>query len=267
MQKIRISQSLIKLFEAENYCPKKIYHTHITRSHIMPTSDSMLKGSYFETMVIGSGARNSIVTELPRLKNGNKSTDNIRIDKQIENFPIVLEKYGIAPPKPQNCQVNIQVSKHGFDLDLTLDFASKMNNPDYGDFPVAIIDLKLTKDVNNTFGDFCWGTPENLDYLQAQFYTFGFREHFSELKRLPPNYTPPFFYLIFDYKTNIEDKLIKTEYDESIEEELFERIERADNKIKEAQKLDWEARPDYTHCKNCPLALAGDCKLNPKIEF
>lgn len=267
MEKIRISQSLIKKFEELNYCPKKIYATSIARTHLLPTSDAMLRGSYFETMVIGGGARNSIVTDLPRLKNGNKSTDHIRIDEQIERFDEVLAKYGISKPKPENCQVNIQVSARGFDLDLTIDFAAKMNNPEYGNFPVAIIDTKLTKDRESTFGPFGWGAPENIDPLQGQMYTFGFREYYSALKRLPNEYTPPFFFLVFDYKPNYGDSLIKIDYDQTFEEELFERIERTDNKIKESIQLEWESRPDYDQCKKCPVGLSGDCKLSPKIEF
>jgi hypothetical protein len=267
MGQIPISQSLIKKFEEDNYCPKKIYHCNIIKTHQMPTSDAMVKGSYFETMVIGSGAHNSMITDLPRLKNGKKSTDHERIDLQVERFDEVLQKYGISKPKPENCQIEISIEKHGFLLNMTLDFAAKMNHIYWGEFPVAIIDLKLTKDRMNSYGDFCWGTPENMDHLQPKMYTYGFREHFSELKRLPDAFTPPFFYLVFDYKPDFGDSLIKIDYDRADEEELFDRIEKADYKIKESERGNWQARPDYEQCKKCPLALSGDCKEAPKIEF
>lgn len=269
MQSIPISQTLIKEFETYGYCPRKIYVRFIAKTHEQAPSESMVKGQYFETMVLGSGREGVRVTDLPHKKNGQPTIDHSRIDLQVQRFPEVLEKYGIRMPKANGRQLYIEVDINGITCSGNLDFVSPVIYTDpitqeKKNYPVAVIDLKLTKDRDNEFGPFCWGTPENMDKLQGIMYPLLFKKKFAA--QLPEDYNTPFFYLVFDYKPQFGDKLIPVEYNAEEEERLIERITMTYEKLQESQRADWPAVPDYEQCKKCPLRITGECKEAPLIE-
>lgn len=265
MQKIPINQTLIKELEKPNTCPKKIYVMCVAKTHERGATESMLKGSYFETKVLGAEHfGEKAVFDLPRKKNGQCTIDHARIDLQAQQFPEVIKKYGIRMPKKNARQIMITLEKNNVLLYGTIDFVSPMEHPEYGSHPVAVIDLKLTKDRESTFGDFCWGLPENMDHLQGLMYPYLFKENFKD--HLPKGYTPPFYYLVFDYKPEFGNKLIPVEYDAYYEEKLWERIFAANDKLLEMQAAEWPAEPDYEQCKNCPLSKSGECTLSPSVD-
>lgn len=260
---IPISQTLIKEFETYGYCPRKIYVRYIAKTHEQEPSDSMIKGQYFETMALGSGRGGIKVTDLPRKKNGHVTIDHARIDFQAKRFAEVLDKWGIRMPKANGKQLEIITEVNGILLSGNLDFVSRVNNI-YGDFPVAVIDLKLTKDRKNTYGQFCWGEPEKMDKLQASMYPLLFKKKWGH--KLPRDYEIMFFYLVFDYKPDFGDNLIPVFYNAAEEEKLMERIRYTNEKMHEAIRTDWPAIPDYEQCKKCPLRISGECKQAPYIE-
>jgi hypothetical protein len=262
---ISYSQSLIKKFEEENYCPKKIKAMYIDKTHANEPSLSMQKGNYFEYLCIGAAAHNGVcVTDLPRKRKNQKTADQERIEHQANLFPEVLKEFGIEFPKEKNRQVTIShVLDNGIQIEGTFDFCAEINNEEWGHLPVAIIDIKLTSNIHSTFGDFCWGTPENMDLLQSFMYPFIFKERFKD--KLPKNYVPPFFYLVFDYKPDSEYKLIQTEYNFAEEEKLLKRVEYAYSQAQRCDELNWAPEPDMIQCNSCPVANAGDCDLKPII--
>lgn len=262
---ISYSQSLIKQFEKEGYCPMKIKAMYIDKTHTNEPSLSMQKGNFFEYLCIGATARGGdCVTDLPRKRKNQKTVDQERIEYQASLFPQILAEYGIEFPKEKNRQVTIShVLNNGIKIEGTLDFCAEVNNEEWGHLPVAIIDIKLTSNIHSTFGDFCWGTPEEMDLMQAFMYPYIFKEKFKN--KLPEHYVPPFFYLVFDYKPDAEHKLIPVEYDFAKEEELLNRIHYAYAQAQRCDETDWAPEPDMIQCNSCPVADAGDCQLKPII--
>jgi len=266
LKDISFSQSLIKQFEKENYCPAKIKAMYIDKTHESAPTLSMDKGNYFEYLCLGINAKGKQTIDLPRKRNNAKTVDQERIEYQAERFPEVLQELGIAFPKPLGRQILITwINEDGIKMEGTLDFVSAMNNPEYGKFEVVVFDLKLTQNLNSTFGDFCWGKPEEMDLLQAYYYPYLFKQHFKE--KLSKNFLPPFGYVIFDYKPDPEYKLIMVEYDFDKEREIKERLRYAVEQARRCILMDWAPEPDVDECEKCPVQMAGDCKLNPTIKW
>src|SRR4051812_12804106 len=91
----RINQSKIKRLTKSALCPKRYYLEEITGELKRETTLAMLKGHYFEYQIWRTLPKEGYIPELPLLKNGNKSTDQIRIDIQVAMFPIVMARHGI----------------------------------------------------------------------------------------------------------------------------------------------------------------------------
>lgn len=257
MIKPNISQTLIKQFEDAFHCPKRINALYVAKTHQQEDSLSKLKGSYFETHVLGSMGNGSEVKDLPRKRNGEPTIDQARIDLQIEAFPKVLEEYGIKMPKEKARQLSVTKEYNGYTIKGIFDFVTEINSDEYGTYPIAVFDLKLTKDRDNEFGDFCWGVPENMDHIQAHMYTWLFLDYYKA--HLPEGYVPGFYYLLFDYKPAFGHKLVKVEYDAYYEGQLLERIDHCISKVEEAIKEEWPASPSPEMCKNCPLYKDKSC--------
>jgi hypothetical protein len=286
-----LNQSLIHRFlykgeEREQICPKKIYHIDIIGSHQYRT-ESMLKGSYFETLCLGKGAGGRIIDDLPRkrltkakeLENikrkasglpelkGEKTTDQERIDEQVKRFHILSAKYQITV-LPENTQIKLTIPWHknpeiylGMELDI---FPTAIMTND--GLELAIIDLKLSADINSTYGDFCWGAPEFMDLNQSYMYSYGVRQISSNVElnqhmktlltksavNLINNQQIFFYYWVFSYK-KLEDKLIKINWDSTKENELHESIRKTVSLIEFYEQQLWPAKPDYKLCKECTV--------------
>jgi len=206
LKEIYISQSFIKEIafkweERPDVCPWRIYNTWVLRIFKRDPSDAMLYGEYFETKILGRGARGKMLSLPGNKRTGTKRVAHERIDEAVIRFNKVKEETGIIVTN-RNVQVRretpwldssdeIKVYLHG-----TADIISPFLY-DYGgnimEFDVAVLDTKLTsdrdvcyQDKNKPWGSFCWGCPEKMDHLQGIFY--------STLFELP------FLYLIFDYR-------------------------------------------------------------------
>jgi len=286
-----LNQSLIHKFlykgeEREQICPKKIYHIDIIKSHQYRT-ESMLKGSYFETLCLGKGAGGKIVDDLPRkalskakvLENqkrkasglpelkGEKTTDQERIEEQARRFVLLSTKYQVTVT-PDNTQVKLVIPWYKDpEIYLSMEFdifpTAIMTNDG---LKMAIIDLKLTADVNSTYGDFCWGAPEQMDLNQSYMYSYGVRQIEKNIEMNPhlkSIITKPvinlikqeqidFYYWVFGYK-KLEDKLIKITWDKIKEAELLESINKTIAIIEMYEKQGWPTRPNYRICKECTV--------------
>ena len=181
---IHVTQSLItKLYfkgEKSDRCWKQMYHLELIRDMNGITTDPMLYGTYFETGGIGSGAYGEL-SELPLLKNGQKSVANQRIDEQIFLFKSLYEKRGIILLDDRsNTQVHkldpwnlmdSMISK--IFLEGTADIVSPIEYENYV-YDMCVIDLNLTWDRFGEQGYRTWGNLANMDHIQAYTYAFLF---------------------------------------------------------------------------------------------
>jgi hypothetical protein len=241
--KLNISTTTIKAFKGDDYCAAQLYATLIAKTHKSIPSLAMLKGSYFETLCLGEGAKGEKVTDIPRLKSGEMSVDQQRIIKQSEAFhdmvkerPIVIEQKQIEIIIPYNDKYNLK----GY-----LDFIGMVEPNE-----LAIADLKLTGSINREhnydgFGPWSWRFPQNYDFTQAYFYEYLVEEQFD--KKLP------FYYLVYDYKPESESLIIRKKIERMHRLELMQSIVSTIDKIEYHTATGWKERPSYRNCQNCPL--------------
>lgn len=303
--KFPINQSLIRMFlhngNERDFCYRKIYLTRIEKSVKEVPSDAMLYGKYFETKCLGKSSGYD-VHDLPRKKLtkamiaenvirkkekqslilGEKYLDHERVDQQIMRFKALVSKYKMIIAD-NNVQVPI-LAVWDQDPDVLLKaeldiFPTTILLPDDDNVPklfAAIIDLKLTADIHNEHGEYCYGKPEYLDLIQAKMYHYVIRNmnlklnpHMSELigkamQSLIDKNAVEFLLWIFNYKkTELEDKFIRVRWDRMKEAELHESIRKTISRLNEGEANDWPTNPKYEICKYCPWK---DCPDKIKIQ-
>lgn len=252
-------------------CPTNFYLTEILRYERQLPSLSMLRGLYFETHILGSSADGERTLDLPRMKTGGKYAEQRRIDEQILRFSQLKQQWGleINPVYQGKTIKNTQLRKKvvfehpeitekypnlkvimKMDLDLISPAKFEAFGTSY-EFEMMVIDLKLTQNLETTFGNFAWSNYDNLDHVQAQIYSL-----FNDL---------PFAYLVFDYSANLGYKWFPYNMDTEHPNEwiaqdakekkniLIRRIIDVVDHIMKYQLNDWWNIKIPTECNKCPL--------------
>lgn len=285
---IVLSVSLInKMFSYNNemdFCPRYLYEVVMCRNVVEPPSLPMQKGLFFETLAIGGTAYGTLY-DLPRkavslkLKQeaiikgldpesikGDKTIDQIRIEEQAALFPSKCRQYGISIFKDGEAKnVQVSVSKQwtspdympdtNIFLEGTIDIYSGLTYEGQR-FPEAVIDLKLTKDINgqgelpekNKWSRFNFGDPANLDHTQPNLYTLITDK--------------PFFYWAWGYKNDNAGEKIIPHFTSKIEFlELNEVIRKSAINLANMERDNYPTRPHPRPCEKCPLASfnGGGC--------
>lgn len=245
-----ISDSLIKKFKQQDYCPHKIKLVSFDKMGREEPGPAMVNGSYFESLCLGLPD----VPEPPRLKNGNKSVDVQRIETQAVKFFGLLHEYKM---EIQETQIEIiQPYNEKYQLKGILDFTSPFIDNELGFQPIAIFDLKLTKSIyaelnyDNASAPWSWAFPFNKDHTQAYMYNYLFELQFGA--------NLPFYYFVFDYKPEPEFKIIRKKIGQLERAELIESIEKTIDAIEMNEQLDWPKVASYKNCKTCPIKNVCD---------
>ena len=287
MKKIVISSSVLKaLFvhgnEREDICWRKFHAKYITKEVKFAPSEVQLYGLYFESQALGSSAGGETYDDLPRKNNGDKRSIQVRLDEQLVNLRAgQVENYiNIVPG------INTQVSIYKRWLDskdiflrATYDIFPTTMLYKNQILPVVSVDLKTTKDVEGDWGEYCWGTPENMDHTQLVMQNFMVKDFDVELNRKanPLLFEKgiikdevihhfddlPVFYWIFETGLKKRNKILKVSVDNTRTAELQEVIRKAISIIMDNETIHgWEPLPKYENCKNCPLSykVGGTCK-------
>lgn len=288
--KYPISQSLIRrvLYNGEEreVCPYQLYNVDIKHLFKKETTEPMVCGSYFETECLGSGASGKIIDDLPRkllnktqktenrvreregkkLIKGDKRSDHLRIDEQVLRFKTLCTKHQIMITDI-NTQVPIVIPWEKNDEVLLAMHLDIFPTPIFyhNKLEIAIIDLKLTGDLNSSYGEYCYATPEHLDLIQGKMYHYGVRNirrdlnpHLDDvLSRAVEKVVKEkglFFLWIFNYKKlTLEDKFIEVIWDKTKEAELHESIRKTVSLIEMFEGQAWPVLPAYKRCKDCPI--------------
>lgn len=130
-----------------------------------------------------------------------------------------------------------------FYLEGTIDILSPVKHD--RSYPLANIDLKLTADINNDFGEFQWGKPEERDYTQAIMYHYIFMNTTStHLHHL---------FLVFDHKPDPEYKIVPYTVSEQDINDLIGDIYTVVNTINHYNKYGWATNAYPFLCKTCPI--------------
>jgi hypothetical protein len=141
-----------------------------------------------------------------------------------------------------------------------LDFTGTLIDESMATFPIPVIaDLKLTKNIYNQFGDFCWAYPHNMDHTQAFMYTQLYKQAYNEVRH--------FYYFVFDYKPEPEFKIIRKKVEAIDIAELNESIRSAVAKLDYHTNNGWNEVASHDNCKYCPLSSnCASYKPNKPIE-
>lgn len=288
-----ISQSLIGKFlhkgnELE-YCPKLIYHTEMIQDIPRYISEPMNHGRFFETLCLGSSVDGEKLTDLPRKRltklqtaqndkavREGKDIPNIakkkisqeRLEHQALIFKQLCVKYQVTVEPGINTQVPIRIiwdADPSIILSMTLDIFPTSIMGSTGLY-LATIDLKATGNIHNTFGDYCYGDPDNLDKTQGWMYHYGVRNIDFDLNpHLEATVTPKvleiinaseikFLLWVFDYKKEeLENKFVQVRWNETTQNDLFESIRKTVAIIEKHEAEEWPTRPKYAFCLECSL--------------
>jgi CRISPR/Cas system-associated exonuclease Cas4 (RecB family) len=198
-------------------------------------------GRYFETLVIGGSAHDEGLTELPLTKTGKKTADNERIDLQAEYAKQMLfnkEHEHYLNFIPENYQVNIYNSDINYRGTLDIMGTGLDGRP-------VIADLKLTSDIESTFGPYQWGNPEAMDFLQQVLYSYLYE---STFKIRPRN-----LLLVYDFSPKMGKKVLEIEVTDNSYEALFNRIESFEEAIKHYNEKGYTKYPSLKECEGCPF--------------
>lgn len=244
-----------------DYCPKQL-HLLITGQDYMIPNVYMERGLYFESKILGSTA-NSKEYILPKTANGKTSTAEVRINEQIDMFPMICDKYGVIV-SDINTQVDktVQLESYG-DIQIFMKVKADLISPitiDGEDIEAAVIDFKLTGNIETGY----WSNY--IDFTQGVIYSLVFNL--------------PFYYWIFDYSPSLQNSLRRlitsgfTKNDEEKNEasirkiELFEKIRKAIEMILMHEHEGYVENPSEKSCKQCPLNPdnGGLCQKATKIS-
>lgn len=271
--------------EEIEWCPKRYYHKYIAEDYPQTPSESMLNGLYAETLLLGSSAHGEKVDEIPKKKNGESTTQEIRIKRQMDRMYGYLFAHGVTFNK-NNTQVPlIAPYKQNVWLRGEFDiFPTTVNGQ------TSIVDIKTTKDIYSDFfsiadkwirrsANSCWGSYNQIVKNQPLFYHWIAR-HFHEtdedmLKRFAPDHADKidslltmnfkdvnfWFFVAGIGKASIEGQLAKYEYEwtEMRRVLLDALVQNSITRVKEGIKTNFEARPNENICNGC--ALKDVCKF------
>jgi PD-(D/E)XK nuclease superfamily len=244
-KKIKISQSLIKAF-TEDACPAMLKAVYIDKTIKITPGPYMVMGSYFEHLCLGAGhAHDDInVIDLPRLKSGEKSVNQQRIEAQALLFKQICEDRPIKIERMQ-FTLTLELDKT-YHLEGTVDFEGYID----GNAEIALFDLKLTSSIyrEHTYGGlgpWSWKHPYNMDWTQAFMYSMLYKElHGVEVR---------FYYLVFDYKPDAEYLIIRKKVERMHIMELNENIRKTIERIEFYNSSEWNYNASYKNCIQCPL--------------
>ena len=265
ISEINISSSLITKFysngEKKDICPLKMFVTLIDKQYPLVQTEPMLYGQYLESLLIGCTATGDALIDLPRDKRtGAKSVYQKRIEQHYSLWEMRKQMYGIIVNTKGDLK-NVQMrtfkkweSKSYPEININIYATADLISPfkDNGiNYDMAIIDIKGTGDVNNNYGNYCWGTPERIDPFQLVLYSRIFD-------------IPNALFMVFDWSKNTGFKIVPKNVNPNHADPI--KANEAKLRIKTMEqtidsfiadlvfydKSGWKAEPSHEHCNKCP---------------
>ena len=239
-----LSQSIAKSLDNDYLCPRYYYLYNLTGMYQEPASEAMMKGQRFEWLAVNSPNREGQIPELPKLKNGNKSTDELRIEEQALVFKEVLPHYNMKIVLPEGADnpsaaVNWE---HGEDVLLTGIFDAVI----LWDGVPAIMDLKLTGSLISRWGPNGkpgWGDYFNMDHIQAYLYMYLAEKIFKRKMR--------FVYALFEYGPDPKFKFLEIKDSGIHRAEMMQRLDGARDKLLAMKEAGYPRQGHYRQCAKC----------------
>jgi hypothetical protein len=241
-----INQSLVKSSEKDSFCPKAYLETELLNNCKKKPSLAMMLGQYFEYLATGAKNREGEIVEIPLTKRRQPSTAQLRVEWQAKQFKENLIKHDI-----EILTVGETLSFNLFKEFLTTGIED--TTVLYKGRPY-IMDIKLTSNIDNDYGDFCWGEVHKMDKIQAYNYVL-LKYHITGIKF-------GFIYYVADYKKNPTYKIIEVENPLDNFQEVYRRFKQAFMRMTAFKNLGYPAIPSE-NCEKCPVK---SCQFNGKKQ-
>lgn len=244
---IRIRNSMLNDFE--EMCPlafkARWFGTEEEKALMdIGNRDTIIWGSYFEQLALGSGVGGKIVT-LSQAKETSILKERChRQAKQARKF-LFTELYHEGQKVPlMRAQMQVQC-----DLEIDGVMIPVEGNIDaaFGwTYPIINVDTKYTGNTTNTWGKYAWGKPETMDMGQLIMY--------SEISNVLFNYMPRSMYYVADSTPAERVEAIEPIFADESRYLYKQRVKHAHEKITYNVRWNvWIPTPEYNKCKQCPL--------------
>lgn len=232
------TQTSLKDLEKETTCPFRWKTQWLDGKIQMEPNEYMLRGLFFESLAIGGGAKEQLVLDLPRLRNGNKSVNQIRIEEQAENFaqlfnPLHKRFLGFTIV---DSQLYLEHEGRGGTLDFLA--VDQDNNP-------CMFDLKLTGNLKRGW----WSDIDSVDMLQQYHYHDLYLNTFS----IPSGKRLRNLLAIFDYSPKKNVLITEIDVTEGMLSDTDERFIVGKEVVELYEENGWSYDPSEKECNNCPL--------------
>jgi len=249
----KISQSLVKelsRYAREEKCGLVLEDEFISKEYIHSASDSKKVHDYFIYKVTGKLPLNGLEPYPIVTKTGKLSVDYERINAQIENLQLLLNRLNFSIEYNAFVFTN---PKFGGTADLVV----SNNNLKTKDIMKkrAIVSLKTSSLLNDERSDLGWGNVSIQDKEELMLEAI----HVKLLAKYEWGIENiPFYYFVFSNKNEWEYKIFKIDVDELKLQSHYQNLLSAKKFLDETIKNGWKAHPKYSVCRTC--SLTNVCK-------
>lgn len=240
--KLYLSQSMLKEFET--MCPFAFKHRWFGNDQEKRIfdrySDAMKRGVLFETLAIGMGLAGKTAKkgDVPE-----KSVYYERIVRQAKMYKEWERANGFEPVGTQ-LQVQVKIEWEGGTYFAQGNIDRLVRDRDG---ILTVIDLKLTGDKDNDYGQFQFGRPDKVDYTQLHHYRDLVKHRYEEEE------VRQMFY-VADCSPKEGTKPLELITSPHHEYEHRQRCQTAYNEIVSSMITgEWLPRPTKNECQTCPL--------------
>lgn len=195
-------------------------------------------GVYFETLVIGSGMGGATI-ELT-----DKELKSVFYGRVVRQAKVardwLMKKFGGEI-------VGRQVTVYGsITIDgVTIPLEGNIDVEYLLNLITIIIDLKLTGDLDNTYGKYCWGEPDKIDTGQLVMY--------GELIYQRDGVYPPTHYYVADNSGDEKSEILNIINSDEYKHQYWQRVKNAFIGISRSLKFGWDNKASYNTCVSCPI--------------
>lgn len=246
-----ISQSLIKAFRkmaADELCPKRFYHTNLTREYNEEAGDAAKMGTRFEYLLTGNPGRNGDGNQPILTERGKEGADEKRIQQNAQTALSTLKRLGFRLSQFQvGKKAQFKCLRGEYDL----------YNPE------TIVDIKYSGLIGDSgkWNELGWyEIAQKFSHIcQSNHYLL-----ISQLNGLNPN----FYFAVFDNRAGKEGeyRAFQMKPSESILNQhknlILYVIDHIQHYFNEGG---FTAVPTYDFCKNCPVKTCESRVNEPGI--
>ncbi len=211
-----------------------------------PVTPPMAMGLHFEDLVLGSTATDDALPPLPTTSTGKETIDVKRMwqqAKRVSELVRNIEEFGYKLSDTQKI-VHYEPAP-GAEIRGVIDFMA-IN----AEGKECMFDLKLTKDLSNTYGDYAWGNVENMDLFQQVVYQLAWEQETGT--ELAENNL-----LVVDYSPELRIKLFKLNITDFARDQARDRILGTMNVIEHYEANGFSVDPSEKECGKCPLSCSS----------